>query len=73
MAEQEALVYVVPQADEVIIELDEFAPSCHLIDVFRHNGGLCHCGVWHFYSAQCNHVYQEYQVKCGAEQTGKRN
>ena len=70
MAEQEARVDLVPQADEVVIEVDEFAPSRHLIDILQHDGGSCYCDVWHFYSVQCNHVYQEYQGKCGAKRTG---
>jgi len=71
MAEQAERVDVVPQADEVIIEAEDFTPSRHLVDVLRHDGGSCHCGVWHFYSARCGHIYQEHQAKCGAKRTGR--
>jgi hypothetical protein len=66
----EEQVDLVPQAEEVVVEAN-FVPSQHLVDVLRRDRGSCCCGLWHFYSAVCGHLYQEHQSKCGAKRTGK--
>lgn len=65
-----AQVNVVPEADEQVVEVDDFVPSDLVVDVLREDGGSCHCGLWQFYSNTCGHLYQNYASKCGRQRTG---
>jgi len=62
---------VVPPADVVIVEPDEFLPINYIIPVLREDGDRCACGTWQFYSSVCNHLYQTYDAKCGATRNKK--
>jgi hypothetical protein len=66
-----AKVDVVPDAETVVVDADGFSPLDYLVPVLRSDGESCRCGMWQFYSAICDHVYQTFEAKCGQTRNKK--
>jgi hypothetical protein len=62
---------VVPPAGVLVVEADDFLPIHYIIPVLREDGDRCVCGIWQFYSSQCDHLYQTYDARCGATRNQK--